>query len=271
MLTFPQLTDWERVKNHVVRAVQEARDRRIVSERKERKERLRALYKQLLDASSPAEQEFFPNIQVFWHLPAVKAMWYPEDAVVDPSSWPISTSNVAQDLQHELRIASLRYFDQFARALLSIGVTLPADINNLITAEPSPFVDDTDESKGLAPLHDQLTNDQLFAFLRSPLAVFTCRECNRSFAMRTACVHVEQQHARSHADANLKCDARNWFQPASASYLKLLNCVVSGLGLESLTASWADLMKFRQHFQVRVRGQLLKSLDWRNLVRLTLL
>lgn len=162
-----------KIRDRLFRAVQPARDKRIERqrERQKRKEALCPLYRQVYSASPVALQYFFPNLGSFWTLPTIKALWYPEDAVIDVSSWPSLTPSVHRDLERQARVDRIRLFDQLARALLSIDVNLPANIIQVIVAEPSPFVDPNDESKGFAPLHDGLTDDQILHLLSSPLAV----------------------------------------------------------------------------------------------------
>ncbi|GAA6048992.1 F-box domain contaning protein [Rhodotorula toruloides] len=212
---------WAQVHSQVSGAVQAQRDRRLQHERSQRRDGLRALYKLLYDATSPAEQEFFPDVHAFLRLPSIEVLWQPEDAVIDMSSWAALTPKIRLDIQRQGRIDKIRYFDQLARALLSSGISLPAYIVNLITAEPSVFIDDADESKGVAPLHDQLTDGQLLSLLHGPLAIFTCSFCGWRFS-----------------------------DPGTRRAPRLITSV----GLNSLAAHVGDLENLGPHFEVQTNG-----------------
>lgn len=255
--------DWAQVHSQVLGAVQAQRDRRLQHARSQRRDGLRALYNLLYNATSPAEQEFFPNVHAFLRLPSIEVLWQPEDAVIDTSSWAALTPKIRLDIQRQARIDKIRYFDQLARALLSIGIHLPAYIVNLITAEPSVFVDDADDSKGVAPLHDQLTDGQLLGLLHGPLAVFTCSFCGWSFPIRDHNAHLDMRHRpttwSSQADAK--------FQPVSSSYLGLLHQVITSVGLDSLAAYAGDLENLGPHFEVRMHGgEVITGVHWADLV-----
>ncbi|BGO93982.1 hypothetical protein NBRC10512v2_002747 [Rhodotorula toruloides] len=253
---------WAQVHSQVLGAVQAQRDRRLQHARSQRRDGLRALYNLLYNATSPAEQEFFPNVHAFLRLPSIEVLWQPEDAVIDTSSWAALTPKIRLDIQRQARIDKIRYFDQLARALLSIGIHLPAYIVNLITAEPSVFVDDADDSKGVAPLHDQLTDGQLLGLLHGPLAVFTCSFCGWSFPIRDHNAHLDMRHRpttwSSQADAK--------FQPVSSSYLGLLHQVITSVGLDSLAAYAGDLENLGPHFEVRMHGgEVITGVHWADL------
>ncbi|BGO93986.1 hypothetical protein NBRC10512v2_002743 [Rhodotorula toruloides] len=258
---------WENIKDRLIRAVQEAHDARLKGERAERKRALFVLYKNLYSATPPAEQTFFPSPQAFWRLPSVQALWFPEDAVSDPASWSSATPAIRLDLQRQARVDKIRYFHRLARALTVADVALPSYITDLIAAEPSAFVDMNDETEAVAPLHDQLTDQQLHELLYSPLAVFRCGNCLHHFLIPNLGTHWQQRHAQNSSTATLEVD--NMIKPVGAHYLRLLDRFLHRLGLSSLATTIDFLDKLPAGFEVRFNspdGRLCQGLNWSGLV-----
>lgn len=240
-------------------------------ERLQRKEGLQTLYADLYRTGSTAEQDFFPSIEAFWRLPSVETLWSPEDAVNDAASWSAATPAIRLDIQHQARVDKIRYFHRLARALAADGIALPTFVADLLSAEPSAFLDENNESKGLAPLHDQLTDDQLHELLYRPLAVFSCGAfCrSKSFLVSKVGLHLQQYHAGRQAYS--ATSAEKSIQPVRTSRLEHLDRFLRRLGLSSLKTTADELEKLPAGFEVRFdahNGDLLQRLKWSELVRL---
>ncbi|BGP02608.1 hypothetical protein NBRC10513v2_003710 [Rhodotorula toruloides] len=250
---------WELVKDRVIKAVQTARDKRVEQEQKARKKQLSKLYTQLCEASSSAEKEFFPSAHAFLRLPTVEPLWHPEDSVVDPSSWPALAPTIRLDLRRQARIDKIRFSHQLAIALLSLGTPLPDEFFKAVTLESSHFLDDEDESKGIAPLHDRLTDQQLSLFLDNPLALFLCNACKQTCHVKEAGLHF--QDAISWCERNdVEIEAR--FYPAASPYLQLLHRCLVDAGFYVATTTCADLAELGMHLEVQLRNGNSILVDW---------
>ncbi|KAL7340355.1 hypothetical protein BJY59DRAFT_192918 [Rhodotorula toruloides] len=153
-------------------------------------------------------------------------------------------------------------FDQLARVLHEANIPLPPRVVKVITSERSVFVDEKDESKGLAPLHEQLPDaviDQLFS---RPVALFVCSNStclNKSYPDILA--HVASSHPWSEPD-NVSCVS------AGAEYLKLIDTMLDEANLDRLNTTSQDLKRLGGRFAVTLRdGSVKRNVSWTGVVR----
>ncbi|BGP31918.1 hypothetical protein JCM10296v2_003697 [Rhodotorula toruloides] len=256
---------WAQVKDRVIRAVQKAHDERVDRERIDRKKQLSRLHAQLYDASSSVEQEFFPGVHAFLRLPSIEVLWQPENTVISMSSWAALTPKIRLDIQRQARIDKIRYSHQLARALPLAGIVLPSYISDLVSAEPSPFLDEEDQSKGFAPLHDCLTDQQLSLFLDNPLALFTCTACGLTCHVKKTGPHFQagmRGHCLWGAGVYVEREAPEFQPSAASSYLQLLHGCIIDAGFDIAATTCADLAELGFHFEVQLESGSSILVDW---------
>ncbi|BGP24499.1 hypothetical protein Rt10032_c03g1386 [Rhodotorula toruloides] len=143
-----------------------------------------------------------------------------------------------------------------ARVLLSIGITLPSDVTNVLDAERSPLVDEEDGSKSVAPLQDRLTDQQLSVVLNHALALVTCSACGEICQVKDSRSHVLYGH---HGKETVT------FQPAASSYLQLLYDAIAKAGFDPDETTTKDLDRLGKEFKVQLKSGMSLMVYWMSL------
>ncbi|BGO93985.1 hypothetical protein NBRC10512_003617 [Rhodotorula toruloides] len=255
---------WALVKDDVIKAVQEARDERMEKGRRVRKAELLMIYEDLYQATPTAEQHFFPSMHAYLGLSSVKPLLNLEDG--HPSSCYARLPVIRLDVQHRVRIDKIRYFDQLARVLLSVGIALPSSVVGVLEAERSPLLDEEDGSQSVAPLHDRLTDSQLAVVLDNALALLTCSSCGETRHVKDTGSHFFFVHYHLRRRSNGEgAETEAIFQPAASTYLQLLHDAITEAGVDANDATTADLEGLDKHFEVQLKSGSSITVDWRDL------
>ncbi|BGP07908.1 hypothetical protein JCM10049v2_003753 [Rhodotorula toruloides] len=244
--------EWAKIQPTVTALATHNRQRRLSLERaqrqQDRRNALQPLFVQVKAACSASEQAIFPRKKAFDQLPTVKRLW---------STTQTLHVTILSDVRRLLRLDKVWMFDQLARVLHEANIPLPPRVVKVITSERSVFVDEKDESKGLAPLHEQLPDaviDQLFS---RPVALFVCSNStclNKSYPDILA--HVASSHPWSEPD-NVSC------VPAGAEYLKLIDTMLDEANLDRLNTTSQDLKRLGGRFAVTLRdGSVKRNVSW---------
>lgn len=262
--TYTSRTEWIEIGPAITAFVRAYRDEFLRCEaedrKRQRRDQLRLLRQQVLLACTPLEQQVFPRDGVFYQLPSVKPLWEPEDSIVDPATWSAIVPSIRGDVQRQIRHDKVWCCDQLARALHKADIPLPDVIMHAISQEPSPFIDDRDESKGLAPLHDQLTDVELEELLDRPVSLFTCSDCCGVYSFGEVIQHLRATHHRFSSEASCL--------PAPASYLQLFDRMLEHANLDRRGTTRAYLAALGDRFTIQLRtGKTLWNQPWKVVVR----
>ncbi|GAA5898943.1 hypothetical protein JCM8208_005433 [Rhodotorula glutinis] len=254
------LTDqeWDDVGPHVLEDVAAARELRLAKElvraQTRRKVQLQPLYSQLYANAPSHEQSLWPRLSAFYDLPAVAVMWKPQQAVVDPNTWPLVTPAILAQVDRDISVDRLYCFDMVARSLLAAGATLPVNVKRALQLEASIFLDVDDESKGLAPLHAKVSARTIDDILQRPTALLSCTACGCTRPYPAALAHLKRKH---YADPSATCEG------VEARVITMLRECLINAGMVESTTRRSHLRALGPVFEVAVvGGRILRDLTW---------
>ncbi|BGP50116.1 hypothetical protein JCM10450v2_006027 [Rhodotorula kratochvilovae] len=219
--------DWDAVKPFIVDYAECCRRVRLCREqdiyRADRKEQLQPLYDQVRALVDSSRRRVFPNLVDFASLPSVKPLWFPDNVVVTPSSWPALYPSILVDVLREIRTVKIRLFDRVARTFPS----LPPHIRLTLLSEL------VDPDPARAPLHALLSDSDMDPLFARAMALFRCGQCARKLVYPDIVEHLRYAHRTGSAPcAALACLPREGFRKAVREML-------AAAGLEEETSDEA--------------------------------
>ncbi|BGP02604.1 hypothetical protein NBRC10513v2_003706 [Rhodotorula toruloides] len=221
-----------------------------------RRNALRTLRQQVFASCTPLEQQLFPRDAAFYRLPTVEPLWEPEGVVANPASWSAIVPSIRLEVQRQMRHDRVWCADQLARVLHKSRIPLPDAVLRAISQESSPFVDEKDETKGLAPLHAQVTDAEVDKLFARPVSIFMCSEYCGLYPFTDAIKHLSMVHGYFHTNASCL--------PAPASYLQLVDDMLERANLDRADTTMEDLASLGNRFTVELRtGKTLRDQPWK--------
>lgn len=147
---------------------------------------------------------FFVALSTFLDFPEVKALWFPDNGVgvsaVELESWPRVRQQILSRIAKSDRLATIQLFDRIARSLLNDGQRLGDFASFVLDREPSPFVD-SDRSKGLAPYHSALSDDDMNPVFDRLASLFRCGVCSAKLTFPAIAIHLVDEHGLTNVAA----------------------------------------------------------------------
>ncbi|BGP41951.1 hypothetical protein JCM10449v2_005948 [Rhodotorula kratochvilovae] len=185
--------DWDAVKPFIVDYAECCRRVRLCREqaiyRADRKEQIRPLYDQVRALLDSSRRRVYPNLVDFALLPSVKPLWFPDNVVVTPSSWPALYPSILVDALREIRTLKIRLFDRVARTFPS----LPPYIRLTLLSEL------VDPDPARAPLHALLSDSDMDPLFARATALFRCGQCARKLVYPDIVEHLRDAHGAGSA------------------------------------------------------------------------
>ncbi|BGP31915.1 hypothetical protein JCM10296v2_003694 [Rhodotorula toruloides] len=205
---------------------------------------------------TPLEQQLFPREAAFYRLPTVESLWEPEGVVVNPATWSAIVPSIRLEVERQIRHDKMWCTDQLARILHKSRIPLSDAVVRASSQESSPFIDEKDETKGLASLHAQITDAEVDKLSARPVSIFLCSEYCGLYPFADAIKHLGMKHGYFHTDVSCL--------PAPASYLQLVDDMLERANLDRADTTMEDLAGFGNRFTIELRtGKTLRNQPWK--------
>ncbi|BGP09936.1 hypothetical protein JCM10049v2_005814 [Rhodotorula toruloides] len=200
--------DWPHYRGAIIeyarRNQHKARWQAAQDARRRRKEEMETLFVGLRTSCREEHLGFFVALSTFLDFPEVKALWFPDNGVgvsaVELESWPRVRQQILSRIAKSDRLATIQLFDRIARSLLNDGQRLGDFASFVLDREPSPFVD-SDRSKGLAPYHSALSDDDMNPVFDRLASLFRCGVCSAKLTFPAIAIHLVDEHGLTNVAA----------------------------------------------------------------------
>ncbi|BGP26334.1 hypothetical protein JCM10295v2_005282 [Rhodotorula toruloides] len=223
--------EWDACRGPLVEYAARNRHERLWREEQEdqeyRQDELKPLYERLKGVVESARQAVFLSLATFLDLPSVKTLWQHQVAFDDQDLSDLADPAILRDVFDHIHRDKVRLFDRSAREHLADGVALPAFVKTVLKCDTSSFVD-CDPSKGLAPLHAVLTDNDMDPVLSRLTSLFRCGVCSAKRNYPAIAIHLIDEHIAKNVPA--------YAQVPSAAFRQAIKCLLDDFGLSEDTS-----------------------------------